>query len=383
MRDNALKNRISADCVTRGRLFLFQICCHACSEERQGIIMSTIFRVEKHDNFTIMSNIHLKDRRLTYKAKGLMSEILSLPPDWDYTLAGLAVIANDGVDSVRAAVRELEQYGYLARSQSRDGRGRMSVNEYKVYENPADNPNYTTDNGKTAVENSVENSSRGSVMANLPSLENPTTAENFVENPVENSENLVEKPLFSDNPLSGKPSTDLPLSENPTTATFNKLNNQVLNTHQSNHSVICAPREDRIDRIDFPKEKKFFGDERAFYREIIHKNIEYDYFIENRNCPALKIDLAKVDELVEIMVDVICSKRETIRVNGADMPHEVVKSRFLALNQEHIEYVMDALKTNTSAVRNIRAYLITTLYNSPVTMDNYYEAMVQHDLYGK
>jgi len=111
--------------------------------------MSTVFRVEKTANYTVMSNCHLKDRRLSYKAKGLLSEMLSLPPDCDYTLRGLAVIAKDGVDSVRTAVRELEKYGYLVRSQKRDERGRMSVNEYIVYENPDQNPNYASSNEKT------------------------------------------------------------------------------------------------------------------------------------------------------------------------------------------------------------------------------------------
>lgn len=161
--------------------------------------MSTVFRVEKTTNYTVMSNIHLKDRRLTYKAKGLMSEMLSLPPDWDYTLAGLAVISNDGVDSVRSAVRELERYGYLARSQKRDRLGRMSVNEFVVYEDPSKNPHYTPDeksNGGSDIENSIENTSNGSVKAKSPSLENPTTVKNIVENHVENSEISVEKQLF-------------------------------------------------------------------------------------------------------------------------------------------------------------------------------------------
>ncbi|MBS7368805.1 MAG: helix-turn-helix domain-containing protein, partial [Oscillospiraceae bacterium] len=104
--------------------------------------MSTVFRVEKTANYTVMSNTHLKDRRLSYKSKGLLSVILSLPPDWDYTITGLSVIAADGVDSVKTAVRELEQYGYVTRTQLRDERGRMAQNEYRVYENPADNPDY-------------------------------------------------------------------------------------------------------------------------------------------------------------------------------------------------------------------------------------------------
>ena len=88
--------------------------------------MSTVFRVEKNANYTVMANYHLKDRRLSYKAKGLLSEMLSLPPDWDYTLSGLAVIAADGLDGVRSAVRELEKYGYGA---FRVGMGAEAVQE--------------------------------------------------------------------------------------------------------------------------------------------------------------------------------------------------------------------------------------------------------------
>lgn len=338
--------------------------------------MSTIFRVEKNANFTVMSNIHLKDRRLSYKAKGLMSEILSLPNDWDYTLAGLAVIANDGVDSVRSAVRELERYGYLVRSQRRDRRGCMSVNEYRVYENPAENPAYIPEDeseGKSDVDNSVENVSSGSASGNSLSLENPITARKSVK-----------ARDFFENPSTADPSTDLPLSENPTTATFNKLNNQVLNTHQSNHSInrrADARSEDRIDRI-FSQEPDLTAKERDYYREVIKSNIEYDYFVENKDNPVVKVDLSKVNELVSIMVDVVCSNRKTIRVNGGEIPQEVVKRRFLELDSSHIDYVLDAMKANTSEVRNIRAYLVTALYNAPETIDSFYDAWVKHDLYG-
>lgn len=337
--------------------------------------MSTVFRVEKNANYTVMANYHLKDRRLSYKAKGLLSEMLSLPPDWDYTLSGLAVIAADGLDSVRSAIRELEMYGYLVRSQSRDERGRMSVNEFIVYENPADNPDHTSDgnNGNPAVENSVKNVSSGSAKGNSPSLENPAT--------VGKSDKARD---FFDNPSTADPSTDLPSSENPTTVSFNKLNKQVLNTHQSNHSInrrADARSEDRIDRI-FSQEPDFSSEEREYYREIIKSNIEYDYFVENKDNPVVKVDIGKVNELVALMVDVVCSKRRTIRVNGEDMPQEVVKKRFLELDSTHIDYVLDAMKANTSEVRNIRAYLVTALYNAPETIDSFYAAWVNRNIYG-
>ena len=83
------------------------------------------------------------------------------------------------------------------------------------------------------------------------------------------------------------------------------------------------------------------------------------------------------------MLDVICSMKDMIRVNGEDIPHGVVKSRFLKIDSSHIDYVLTSLKKNTSEVRNIRAYLITALYNAPTTIDGYYTAWVNHDMYGK
>lgn len=121
---------------------------------------------------------------------------------------------------------------------------------------------------------------------------------------------------------------------------------------------------DGMDRID----------ERSNYLELIRENIEYDCFD--------KREQEKVDELVEIMVDVVCSRQSMVRVHGEDLPHEVVKSRYLKLNHEHIEYVLLSLKRNTSEVKNIRAFLITTLYNAPTTKGAYYTTLVNHDMYG-
>lgn len=332
--------------------------------------MSTVFRVHKNANYTVMSNIHLKDRRLSYRAKGLLSVMLSLPPEWDYTLKGLAVIAVDGVDSVRSAVRELEKYGYLVRSRSRDARGRMSVNEYRVYENPADDPDYCPNSGKSVDVNSVENPSSSSVTENSPSLENPTTDE---------KSNKTQKFLEKSSLLQS--SLEQPTLEIPTTDTYNILNTNLLSTHQSNHSIIRASRDDE-DMMDFPKENISADVERKFYHALICERIDYPYFAANKDNPKLKINLAKVDELVSIMVDVVCSKKNTIRVNGSELTQKNVKQRYLELDSSHIEYVLDALEHTTGEIKNIRAYLITALYNAPTTIDSYYDALVKHDMRG-
>ena len=109
-------------------------------------------------------------------------------------------------------------------------------------------------------------------------------------------------------------------------------------------------------------------------------NIEYDYLVQNQSNPKLRINLGKVNEIISVMVDVICSTKKTIRVNGEELPQEVVKKRFLELDGEHIDYVLTALETSAGEIRNIRAYLITALYNAPETIDNYYAEWVRRDM---
>ena len=117
--------------------------------------------------------------------------------------------------------------------------------------------------------------------------------------------------------------------------------------------------------------------ERESYRELILENIEYDILVQNE-----RLDRDRLDELVELMVDTVCSHREMIRIAGDDNPAEVVKSRFLKLNSSHIEYVLDRMRENTTYVRNIKKYLLAALYNAPATIDSYYTSLVSHDMYG-
>lgn len=117
--------------------------------------------------------------------------------------------------------------------------------------------------------------------------------------------------------------------------------------------------------------------ERERYRELILENIEYDILTQDD-----RLDKDRLDELVELMVDTVCSRRETIRIAGDDYPAEAVKSRFLKLNSSHIEYVLDRMRENTTYIRNIKKYLLAALYNAPLTIGSYYTSLVSHDLYG-
>ena len=152
---------------------------------------------------------------------------------------------------------------------------------------------------------------------------------------------------------------------NPTQINTNPVITQERNYSVNNHQSINL---DGIDRMDL----------RARYEEIIRDNLELEILSQDK-----RFDTDRVNEMVEVMLDVICSTRPTIRINGEDMPQQVVKSRFLKLNSSHIEYVLHAMNECPSNIRNIRAYMLTTLYNASLTMDNYYSALVNHDLYGQ
>ena len=282
-----------------------------------------VCRVEKTKNYTVMANYHLRDKRLSLKAVGLLSKMLSLPEEWDYTTRGLAAICKDGVDAIGAALKELESCGYLVRHRLRDDRGRMRDTEYVIYESP-----------HTA----------------LPDTENP----------------------YLDNPYLDKPDTENPAQLSKDISDSQKEKNK---NGSSIHSIPFPSGEEAPKPETKRKEAKL--EEMARYRELIKENIEYD---------ALRCDFPydhdRLDEIVELLVETVCSGRQYIRVSGEDYPAEAVKSRLLKLNSEHIRFVFDCLKENTTKIRNIRQYLLATLYNAPATIGSYYSALVNHDMYG-
>ena len=118
------------------------------------------------------------------------------------------------------------------------------------------------------------------------------------------------------------------------------------------------------------------GTDRENCMRDLKQRVDYDRLLERYRG-------GELDEILELIVEVLCSSNATIRVNGGQIPIRFVKDRFQSLDRFHIEYVIDSLRENTTSVRNIRAYLLTTLYNAPVTIDHYYQAKVQHDLYGQ
>ena len=286
-----------------------------------------VFRIERTRDYTVMSNHHLRNHELSLKAKGLLSMMLSLPDDWNYTTRGLAKICKEGVDAIGGALRELESAGYIVRHQMRDRQGRISDTEYVIYEQP---------------------------QPKAPDTPQPDTASPGTENP-----------YLAD-----------PDTEKPAELNIEKSRTQKSNTQGSSTDSIPF----RGTAADKPPERKgrdaMSVEEMQSYRDLVLENIEYDHLC--REFATYREDL---DEIVELIVETVCARRKTTRIAGADFPHEVVRSRFLKLDSSHIEFVMECLHNNTTEVRNMKQYLLTVLFNAPTTISNHYTAQVNHDMH--
>ena len=279
-----------------------------------------VFRVERNTGYTVMSNHHLRNKELTLKAKGLLSQMLSLPEDWDYTLAGLSHINREKIDAIREAVRELERAGYIVRSRERDAKGRLRGADYVIYEQPQLPP--TPD---------------------LPTLENPMQLNKDIQR------------------------TNLSKKEKSNTDT------------QSTHSIpILSPDPSPLEgQAAAPPERKRKEPDDAYrvYEEIVKDNICYDILKQN-----MPYDHDRIDEIVDLILETVCTRRRTIRIAGDDYPADLVKSKFMKLDSEHIRFVLDCMRENTTKIRNIKQYLRAALFNAPSTIGNYYTSLVAHDM---
>jgi len=269
-----------------------------------------------------MSNHHLKNKALSLKAKGLLSQMLSLPEGWDYTLKGLSIINRESVDAIRTAVWELETAGYIVRQQGRDAKGKMIAIEYTIYEQPQSHP-------APVLEPELDS----------PILENPTP----------------------DNPSSGNPVSCKPTSENliqlntKVTKTYPEKN-QASNTHPSN------PNQLRIDSMQMEQ-----------WRREIRQRIDYYSLVEDTQESDMQLD-----EIVELMLEIQCANKPTIHIAGNDYPVELVKERFAKLTDKHIGYVTSCLRQCKPLIRNIKQYLLTALFNAPVTVEHFYTTEFNH-----
>ena len=295
-----------------------------------------VCRIMKESNYTRVSNHYLRDNSLSFKAKGLLTLMLSLPEDWDYTIAGLAQFTADGRVSIASTLRELEEHGYIRRTQTRVENGSFAQNEYWIYEVPQTENTPCAENVETAdLDGEIsENEASGS---NEPLSDNVSTAINDLS---------VSQPNL---PI---PLTDLPSTDIMPTGNCTQQIKELQKTEKPNlirYDLMRARAGQRVEyavlREEFPKEQ--------------------------------------LDELIDLIVEMEACQSETMLIAGAVYPRELVASRMQSLNAECIRYVLDCLREVKPQVKNMKKYLMASLFNAPATMENFMESRVQREVFAK
>lgn len=275
-----------------------------------------VVRVIKDTNFTVMSNYHLRDNKLSLKAKGLLSLVLSLPEDWDYTIKGLLQFARDKNDSFAATLKELENNGYLNRERKRNEKGQVKGNKYYFYETPKLNEKFTE-----------------------TKLESPKR-----ENPVQ-----VKKPK-RENPVQGKPVQENPVLLNKDILNKEKLNKDITNnlSYQSKDNIDSKAQDENkmIDEIDFKTKL-----------EKVKQQVKYDNLIS-------KYSNAQIDEIIELIAWCLCTSLQSLKINGTSTDIMLMRTKIAQLTDKHIEYILKCLEDNKTAIKNRRNYLLTCIYNA-------------------
>ena len=284
----------------------------------------SVIRIDKKKNYTVMSNTHLQDPKLSLKAKGLLAMCLSFPDNWNYNIIGLTYKTKDGKGCVMSTLKELENAGYLKRRKIRDEKGRIVDTEYIIMEEPVD------------------------PCPHNPDAENPDTV----------------------NPDIGAPYLDNP--------TLMNTNTQITDTANTDTQITNPIRSDRRERnaCKAPAGWKMPVDWRVI-KEEVEGQIGYCNLINNY--PRRK---GEIDELVMITSEALCSGKPTLRVNGEERPASMVKDRLKMLRYDHIRYVLDCLSKTSSKMPKPDLYLLTSLYNAPATINTFYNTEANHDMYG-
>lgn len=284
-----------------------------------------VFRVEKTRDFTVMCNHHLRNRNMSLRAKGLLSLMLSLPEEWDYTLKGLSRISMEGVDAIRTVIRELEELGYLERHRKRNEKGQLKDIEYIIHERPVVN------------------------------------------------EHESDKPIFD------APAPDAPVLENPTLDTPISEQTTQLNTNISNI------KESNTDDIKYPSINNISGEAKSVNtgegwierysknKSVVMQNIDYDYL-------CLYHSKGIINNIVNIMAEVLTVDRDKYVIEGEVYPGVIVQERFKEVDYETIESFLLNFERRNTKIHNMKAYLITSLFNIPSTSAAQLNNTVAYDM---
>ena len=304
--------------------------------------MADIFRMIKNKNYTVMSNHHLQNPNLSLKAMGLMSKILSLPEDWNYSVKGLAAYCKDGYESVRTAFCELEAEGYLIRRTIRGEGGRIAGTEYIFRETP--DMEIPEEEGKTVREQSKETEQssvkRTGDRKDLPQSENPITVKKEEKSP------QSENPITVKTEKKDSPQSDFPSSVNRDQQNTNRQN-ILYNIYTSSSS-------------SYEENKIYIGEEEE--EKKIKNQIGYE---------ALCKEYGNIipDEILKLLLEIFSQGESApfYTINDQKVDVATLRARLAKLNQARIQAILEGMATGPP-VRNARRYLLTALYNSDMAI---------------
>lgn len=281
-----------------------------------------VFRVEKTRDFTVMSNHHLRNKNLSLRAKGLLSVMLSLPEEWDYTLKGLAHISKEGVDAIRSAIKELEKSGYIERHRKRNKKGQLKTSEYIIHE--------------------------------LPILPEPKQTEPILKNPT----------------------LDNPTEDKSTQLNTNKSNTKELNTDLIKYpSINKAEPEETATAEKTANTQERWIDRYNKTNSEVKEQIEYDSLILTNNAEL-------VNDIVSVMTEVLIIDTPYYTIEGKQIPTELVRINYLKITYGRLDAFLLDFSLLYSEIKNPKKYLITALYNIASTAETSITNRVNHDMYG-
>ena len=366
--------------------------------------MAVYKRIQKIDGYTMMSNYHLRDMNLSLKASGLLSLVLSLPANWKYSVSGLTAIVKEGKSAVMSALKELEENGYLSRMEYREN-GRFQGVEYIFLEYPGqlediENPKgheqiiqkmqrevaERMQEGMKEEKSTSQKTSRNEELQKLKKVhsEKQEQPEKQDEKDLQSQHLSKENPCrdftemenrYTKNPDPVQPYQDFTETDFPYTdfqpqiikdipIKENDIDNHIISYQSKMNNIKRGTKRDGMDMMD----------RISAYRELIRKNIDYE------NYPPI-YNKQEVDELVDLIVETLMlPDTGTIRIGGKERPVPIVKSMFLKLDKDHICYILKCLHNTEKKIGNIKAYLLTALYNAPMTIQNYYTNLANCDL---
>ena len=347
-----------------------------------------VMRVEKNGNYTVMSNYHLRDHRLSLKAKGLLSVMLSLPVEWDFTLFGLASISKEGIDAIRAAVNELVKAGYIIRAKVRNAAGQLVDMEYTIYELPQGDHQDELQQSSTAVVSQQDEASWTPTLEK-PTLGKPTLASPMLENPTQLNTDIRKKDKsITDTSNPDQSSTDPSIPE-IAERSDEGVRTQVSTESAGNSSPALLSQTQRASGVHLGQPEGLTVQQMYMTEETsipgMRRRLSYDAFIRKVKRQIDYWDLMdgsdkdEIENIVSIMVEVLSTQCEFFTISGKKYPADLVHQRFSEINSGHIEYVLECFHKCGSDIRNIKQYLIAALFNAPATYSSYYGAAVRRD----